>query len=148
MLKNRNELVSSRRHLWKAKRSCFVRKKKFAKWLTANGGREAMSEAEEEEKKQSCVFGFLGGSRNEDIFQGRHCSPTAAGSIDLQLGFMPVRAPSRPTLAREEQPESFAACQPWAGITEHDRPNRIEERKQTYAPKSPSHHLNKVTLVV
>lgn len=31
---------------------------------------------------------------NEDIFQERHCSRRISGSIDLQLGCMPARAPS------------------------------------------------------
>lgn len=65
---------------------------KFAKWLHSNGGINVM-----QERRGNADFfalGVRGGRGNEDIFQGRHCSRRVSGSIDLQLGCMPTRAPS------------------------------------------------------
>lgn len=55
-----------------------------------------------EAQQASIALGVRGRRRNEDIFQGREGTAAVAqsGSIDLQLGHMPARAPSSLTVPR------------------------------------------------
>lgn len=78
---------------WRGASLVKKKKKSLPNCLDADeGGDDCYVIQDRRSGADSSALGVRGGRGNEDIFQGRHCSRTVSGSIDLQFGRMPEQS--------------------------------------------------------